>query len=239
MNVGNPLAKSGEQTLQGVDGRCFGVKEVVSNVVMDVTFTSEWYDFEAEQSGAKTLINSGAVIISQHADSMGAPGECENSGVPNVTYNVSTAEQCPNTYVAYSKINWAPYYEHVINGFLASKKAGEAPKVENDWSEGLKAGSVEVDKASKNCPDGAQAKLDAVRKDLEDGKLHVFDLSKFTVGGEAPSAANMMPDPKNTYPNAPEADKLLANGYYHESEFRSAPSFDVFIDGITNLNTVF
>ena len=32
---------------------------------------------------------------------------------------------------------------------------------------------------------------------------------------------------------------LLKDGYYHESEFRSAPSFDVIIDGITNLNVNF
>ena len=100
------------------------------------------------------------------------------------------------------------------------------------------AGSVEVDNASVNCPEGAQAQLDAVKKDLEEGKLHVFDLSKFTVNGAAPSAENMMPGAA-TWAQLPEGVDLLKDGYYHESEFRSAPSFDVIIDGITNLNTVF
>ena len=228
------------EIISGMTSFYLGVRSVVPEATMEVKYSGSWYDENAEKSIAKELINDyGCKLISQHADSHGAPTACEDAKVPNVSYNGSTLSDGPNTYLINSRINWAPYYEHVINGFLEAKKAGEAPKVENDWSKGLKAGSVEVDKASKNCPDGAQAKLDAVRKDLEDGKLHVFDLSKFTVGGEAPSAANMMPDSKNTYPNAPEADKLLANGYYHESEFRSAPSFDVFIDGITNLNTVF
>ena len=227
------------EIISGMTSFYLGVRSVVPEATMDVKYSGSWYDENAEKTIAKELIAGGCKLISQHADSHGAPTACEDAKVPNVSYNGSTLSDGPNTYLINSRINWAPYYEHVINGFLEAKKAGEAPKVENDWSEGFKAGSVEVDKASKNCPDGAQAKLDAVRKDLEDGKLHVFDLSKFTVGGAAPSAANMMPDPKNTYPNAPEADKLLANGYYHESEFRSAPSFDVFIDGITNLNTVF
>ena len=228
------------EIISGMTSFYLGVRSVVPEATMEVKYSGSWYDENAEKSIAKELINDyGCKLISQHADSHGAPTACEDAKVPNVSYNGSTLSDGPNTYLINSRINWAPYYEHVINGFLEAKKAGEAPKVENDWSEGFKAGSVEVDKASKNCPDGAQAKLDEVKKDLEDGKLHVFDLSKFTVGGAAPSAANMMPDPKNTYPNAPEADKLLANGYYHESEFRSAPSFDVFIDGITNLNTVF
>ena len=228
------------EIISGMTSFYLGVRSVVPEATMEVKYSGSWYDENAEKSIAKELINDyGCKLISQHADSHGAPTACEDAKVPNVSYNGSTLSDGPNTYLINSRINWAPYYEHVINGFLEAKKAGEAPKVENDWSGGFKAGSVEVDKASKNCPDGAQAKLDEVKKDLEDGKLHVFDLSKFTVGGAAPSAANMMPDPKNTYPNAPAADKLLANGYYHESEFRSAPSFDVIIDGIHNINTVF
>ena len=227
------------EIISGMTSFYLGVRSVVPEVTMDVKYSGSWYDENAEKTIAKELIAGGCKLISQHADSHGAPTACEDAKVPNVSYNGSTLSDGPNTYLINSRINWAPYYEHVINGFLDAKKAGETPKVENDWSEGFKAGSVEVDKASKNCPDGAQAKLDAVKKDLEDGKLHVFDLSTFTIGGAAPSAANMMPDPVNTYPGAPAADQLLANGYYHESEFRSAPSFDVIIDGITNLNTVF
>ena len=225
------------EIISGMTSFYLGVRSVVPEATMEVKYSGSWYDENAEKSIAKELINDyGCKLISQHADSHGAPTACEDAKVPNVSYNGSTLSDGPNTYLINSRINWAPYYEHVINGLKKKKKAGEAPKVENDWSEGFKAGSVEVDKASKNCPDGAQAKLDEVKKDLEDGKLHVFDLSKFTVGGAAPSAANMMPDPKNTYPNAPAADKLLANGYYHESEFRSAPYFAARIDGITELN---
>ena len=188
------------EIISGMTSFYLGVRSVVPEATMEVKYSGSWYGENAEKSIAKELINDyGCKLISQHADSHGAPTACEDAKVPNVSYNGSTLSDGPNTYLINSRINWAPYYEHVINGFLEAKKAGEAPKVENDWSEGFKAGSVEVDKASKNCPDGAQAKLDEVKKDLEDGKLHVFDLSKFTVGGAAPSAANMMPDPKNTY----------------------------------------
>ena len=219
------------EVVSGYTAWYLGVKEVVSNVVMDVTFTSEWYDFEAEQSGAKTLINSGAVIISQHADSMGAPGECENSGVPNVTYNVSTAEQCPNTYVAYSKINWAPYYEAVVNAMYEDRAIeGE---VNNNYTGTIATGSVQYDCANPEY----KAACEVIKTELENGTRKVFDCSKFTVGGK--NLTTRLADVDDFGDYAPETEAIVTkNGitYYNESAFRSAPYFDIDIDGITKLN---
>ena len=226
------------EIISGYTSFFLGVRSIVPEATMDVKYSGSWYDENAEKTIATELINGGCKLISQHADSHGAPTACQEKGVPNVSYNGSTLSDGPDTYLISSRINWAPYYEHVINGFLDAKKAGTAPKVENDWAGGLKSGSVEIDAASKNCPDGTQAKLDAVKKDIIDGKLHVFDTSKFKVGGENPSETNMRPGAA-TWGDLAADQKLLENGYYHESEFRSAPSFDVLIDGITNLNVNF
>lgn len=227
------------EIISGFTSFYLGVKSIVPEATMEVKYSGSWYDENAEKSIALELINDyGCKLISQHADSHGAPTACESKKIPNVSYNGSTLSDGPNTYLISSRINWAPYYEHVINGFLEAKKNGTAPKVENDWAGGLKNGSVEIDKASKNCAKGTQEKLNEVKKDIEDGKLHVFDFSKFTIGGEAPSAANLTPG-SSTWANIPESVDLFANGYYHESEFRSAPSFDAIIDGIHNINTVF
>ena len=226
------------EIISGFTSFFLGVRSVVPNATMDVKYSGSWYDENAEKTIALELINGGCKLISQHADSHGAPTACQSKGVPNVSYNGSTLSDGPDTYLISSRINWAPYYEHVINGYLEAKKNGTAPKVENDYAGGLSNGSVEIDAASKNCPDGTQAKLDAVKKDIVDGKLHVFDTSKFTVGGAAPSEENMKPG-SATWGDMPAGTKLLTGGYYHESEFRSAPSFDVLIDGITNLNVNF
>ena len=226
------------EIISGFTSFYLGVRSIVPEATMEVKYSGSWYDENAEKTIATELINGGCKLISQHADSHGAPTACQEKGVPNVSYNGSTLSDGPDTYLISSRINWAPYYEHVINGFLDAKKAGTAPKVENDWAGGLKSGSVEIDNASKNCPDGTQAKLDSVKQDIIDGKLHVFDTSKFTVGGAAPSETNMRPGAA-TWGDLAADQKLLENGYYHESEFRSAPSFDVLIDGITNLNVNF
>ena len=106
--------------LVGRIGRVLGPKGLMPNpksgtVTMDVTFTGSWYDETLEKEGAEKLIQGGCKLISQHADSLGAPTACENAGVPNVSYNGSTQAACPNTYIISSRINWAPYYLSLIH----------------------------------------------------------------------------------------------------------------------------
>jgi basic membrane protein A len=209
-----------------------GVRSVVPNATMEVTFTSSWYDENAERTGAELLISRGATLISQHADSYGAPNACEEAGIPNVSYNGSTLSQCPTTFLISSKINWQPYYEHVIDCCLNNKA------LEKDYVGSFATGSVQITEFSPNCADGTKAFVENVKAELEAGTRHVFDTRTFTVGGEAPREANCAPNKKFTF-DYPEGTEFLKGGFYNESVYRSAPSFDVFIDGITNLNTVF
>ena len=237
------------EVISGYTSWYLGVREVVPNVVMDVTFTKSWYDFDAEEAGAKALISGGAALISQHADSMGAPGECEKSGVPDVGYNVSTQQACPNTYVAMSKINWAPYYEAVVNAMFDGKAiAGE---VDHNWTGSIATGSVEYDVADA----AAKTACEAVKAQLVAGTRKVFDCSKFTVtiNTEKKINLNAVVDANGhltsykadvqdmgDYVGETEAVKS-ANGisFFDESASRSAPYFDLTIDGITLLNSGF
>ena len=206
-----------------------GVRSVITNATMEVTFTNSWYDENAEKSAAEKLIARGATLISQHADSYGAPNACEQARIPNVSYNGSTLEQCPNTFLVSSRINWQPYYEHVIDCRLKGKA------VEKDYAGGFDTGSVELTAFSKNCAAGTEEYVNGIKEKLNKGELHVFDITKFTVGGETPSNENCAPSKQYTF-DYPEGTQFIKDGYYHESEYRSAPSFDVDIDGIKNID---
>ena len=219
------------EVVSGYTSFFLGAKSIVPDVTMDVTFTGSWYDETAEKEGATNLINKGADLISQHADSMGAPTACENAGVPDVSYNGSTIDACPNTFIVSSRINWAPYYEHAINATLA----GEA--IEADWTGTLATESVQLTDVNEAvAAAGTVEKLAEVKAGLEDGSIHVFDTANFTVDGKALDSymADVDTDP------AYEGDtEVIADGYFHESEFRSAPYFDLQIDGINLLDTAF
>ena len=234
--IGYVAAHPYAEVMSGYTSFYLGVKSIVSDVQMDVKYTDSWYDESAEKSAAEALIAGGCVLISQHADSYGAPSACEKAGVPNVSYNGSTAGVAPETFLVSSRINWSPFYEFVVN---AVKKAGSPEKAEIpfDWCGGFAEGSVELSDLGKNVAPGTAEKVNEVKGQLAAGTLHVFDCSKFTVGGAAPSEANMAPSKQWTF-DYPEGTEFVKDGYYHESEYRSAPSFDVLIDGINDVGHV-
>lgn len=219
------------EVVSGYTSFYLGAKSIVPQVTMDVTFTGSWYDETAEKEGANKLMGGGCVLISQHADSMGAPTACENAGVPNVSYNGSTLDACPNTFIVSSRINWAPYYEYAVN----STKDGGA--IDADWTGTLATGSVMLTDVNEAvAAAGTVEKIAEVRAGLEDGSVRVFDTATFTVNGQTLTSylADVDTDPDYT----PDTE-VIADGYFHESEYRSAPYFDLQIDGINLLDTAF
>ena len=220
------------EVISGYTSFFLGARSVCPTVTMEVTFTGSWYDETAEKEGANKLIENGCVLISQHADSMGAPTACETAGVPNVSYNGSTASACPNTFLVSSRINWEPYFEYALN----SVAAGTA--IDTDWCGSLETGSVELTDLGSAVAEGTQEAIDAAKADLIAGKVHVFDVSTFTVEGAALESYEADVDTDADY--TPDHEVVL-DGYFHESgkEFRSAPYFNVQIDGITLLDTAF
>ena len=204
-----------------------GAKSVCPSVTMEVTFTNSWYDQTLENEGANKLIKNGCVLLSQHADSMGAPSACEQAGVPNVSYNGSTISAGPNTFIVSSRINWAPYMEYMINCVINGEE------IAKDWTGTIETDSVQLSDVNEAAAAaGTVEKLAEVKAGLQDGSIKVYDVSTFTVNGEALSSYLADVDDMGDF--QPETEVVL-DGVFAESYFRSAPYFDVDIDGITVL----
>ncbi len=219
------------EVISGYTSFYLGAKSVCPSVTMEVQFTGSWYDEALEKEAATKLLSNNCVLISQHADSMGAPTACENAGVPNVSYNGSTKSACPNTFIVSSRIDWAPYFKYIINANLK----GEA--IVADWCEGFEAGSVKLTEVNEQAAAaGTQAALDEAKAKLISGEIKVFDTANFTVEGKTLDSYKADVDTDEAY--TPDTE-VIADGYFHESEFRSAPYFDLQIDGITLLNNMF
>ena len=219
------------EVISGYTSFFLGVRSVCPSATMEVTFTGSWYDPALEQEAAIKLINNKCVLISEHADSMGAPTECEKNGIPFVFYNGSAKDACPNTYIVASRINWEPYFEFIINAVAN----GEA--IPADWTGTMATGSVVlVDLNEAAAAPGTAEKLEEVKGKLESGEIHVFDTATFTVENATLTTCMADVDTDEAYTGDTE---VIADGYFHESEFRSAPYFNLFIDGITLLDTKF
>ena len=216
------------EVVSGYTSFYLGAKSVCPTVTMDVTFTGSWYDETLEKEGAEKLIQGGCKLISQHADSLGAPTACENAGVPNVSYNGSTQAACPNTYIISSRINWAPYYEYAIKAVM------DGTAIDTDWTGTLATNSVVLtDLNTTVAAEGTAEAIAAATEKLEKGEIHVFDCSTFTVKGE--TLTSYQADVNADSDNTPDTE-VVHDGYFAESEKRSAPYFDLEIDGIKRLD---
>jgi len=231
------------EVVSGMTSFYLGVRYMCPTATMDVTFTNSWYDPTLEQEGAIKLIENDCVLISLHADSMGAPTECQNNGVPFVFYNGSAAEACPDTYIVASYINWAPYLEYAMNCVINGEE------IAVDWTGTLENGGVALKEINEAvAAEGTAEKIEEIKGMMLDGSLKVFDTNTFTVTVDTEKKLNVNATvDADGYLTSYLADvddmgdlvgetEVIADGYFHESEFRSAPYFDLFIDGITNLD---
>lgn len=209
----------------GLTSFYLGAKSVCPSVTMDVKYTNSWFDIAKEKEAATSLINDGCVVISQHADSEGAPKACEENNVPNVAYNISTISIAPNTALISSAISWEPYFKLMIESVMNGQE------IPTDYCANMENGGVILTELNTACAaEGTQEAIDAAKEKLLSGELHVFDTANFTVGGETLTSymADVDVDPDFT----PDTE-AISDGYFHESEYRSAPYFDLDIDGIT------
>ena len=236
------------EVVSGMTSFYLGAKSVCPTATMKVRYTGTWYDQALEQEAATALIEKDkCVLISQHADSLGAPTACELAGVPNVSYNGSTYSAGKNTFIVSSAINWAPYIQHIVENTIK----GEA--IEPNWCGTIATNSVVISGINQDVVDGEStiAELNKVIDEFKSGKLHVFDTSTFTVTVDKEKGINANAEvDKDGHLVSYLADidgdfkgdtNVVHDGYFDESgnDFRSAPYFDLVIDGITNINTNF
>ena len=213
------------EVMSGYTSFYLGAKYICPSVTMEVQYTNSWFDITAEYNAAKALIANGAVLVSQHADSSGAPSACEEMSVPNVAYNIDTSDIGPTTAIISSKINWEPYFTLIIDTML------EGGTIPADYTGTIATGSVQLTTLNENnAAPGTAEKIEEVKELLVNGELKVFDTATFTVGGE--ELTTYLADVVDNGDYAPDTE-VVSDGYFHESEFRSAPYFNIIIDGIT------
>lgn len=212
------------EVVSGYTAFFLGVQSVYQNVSMEVTYTNSWFDITAEGEAANALMADGCVIIGQHADSTGAPTAVQaalDSGkvAYSVGYNVDMLNVAPTAALTSATNNWSVYYKHAFDQVLAGSK------IDTNWAEGYSQDAVAITTLGPSVAAGTADKVAEVEGAIKSGSLHVFDTSKFTVGGSTLSSFLL-----------DDGYEAISDGYFHESEHVSAPYFSLRIDGIKELN---
>lgn len=220
------------EVVSGYTGFFLGIKSIVPEAHMDVQYTNSWFNQQEEGKAAEALMGRGCVIIGQHADSTGAPAAVQaakDAGkvVYSVGYNVDMLQAAPTAALTSSTNDWSVFYTYLFKTAMA----GET--IATDWAKGYDAGAVTITELGPEVAEGTAEAVAAAEEAIKNGELHVFDTSTFTVGGEEVTSAFTF-DSDGDWVN--DTNEGIVDGYYHESEYISAPSFSLRIDGITELN---
>ena len=208
------------EVISGYTSFYLGAKSVCPSVTMEVKYTNSWASFDLEKECADALISDGCVLISQHADTTGAPTACEAAGVPCVGYNIDMTSVAPDAALTSASMDWGVYYKYAVQCIL------DGTAIDTDWCKGFADGADKITPLNdKVVAEGTEEKVKEVEDALIDGSLHVFDTSTFTVDGKE----------LTTYKKDGSDTEYISDGYFHESEYGSAPAFDIAIDGITSI----
>jgi basic membrane protein A and related proteins len=219
------------EVVSGYTGFYLGVKSIVPNVAMTVTYTNSWYDPTAEAEAANSLISQGCIITSQHADSTGAPSACEaaleaGTTVYCVGYNIDMLSVAPKAALTSAQNNWSVYYTYALGCAVSGEE------IKTDWAAGYAEGAVQISALGESCAPGTAEKVDEVIAAIKDGSLNIFDTANYTVGG-APVTSYLAIDTNGDWVG--DTGEAIVNGIFEESVLRSAPYFGIRIDGITEL----
>jgi basic membrane protein A len=219
------------EVVSGYTAFYLGLKSVVSNIVMSVQYTNSWYDFDAEKTTAEALIAQGCVIIGQHADSEGAPTACETAykkgtRVYSVGYNVDMLAAAPHAALTSATNVWEVYYTYALYTALNSS----AKDITTNWTAGYDEGAVDITAINgKVLKTDISAQVKQTADAVKNGDIKVFNANSFTVNGAHLTSYT------NSY-GMGGAECMVTEGdvtYFSESVIRSAPYFDIRIDGIT------
>ncbi|MCR5429726.1 MAG: BMP family ABC transporter substrate-binding protein [Eubacterium sp.] len=233
------------EVVSGYTAFFLGIKSVYKDVAMDVYYTNSWFDPKKEAAAADKFIKDNCIIVGQHADSTGAPStvqKAKDNGttVYSVGYNMDMLPVAKTAALTSPLNNWKVYYTDLFQAVVDGKD------IPQDWAKGYADDAVSISKLGPEVAKGTDSKVEEVIKGIKDGSVKVFDTKNFTVKGKEVKSEKVDLSYMDFTANPPKVvykgDKVEAikteNGktFFSESTLRSAPYFQLRIDGITELN---
>lgn len=215
------------EVISGYTAFLLGARSVVPETVMTVCYANTWSSYSYEKEIAKSLIEDGCVIISQHSDTTGPGVACEEMSqtdkyeVYHVGYNQGMTSVAPTTSLIGCKVNWEPYESAVIQAVLDGKKVEselDVQKEKNDAWGGLADNWVQM--LELNEVIAAPGTRKAVKRAIDGfakGQIKVF-YGKYT----------------GVNPLNP-SDKIDLTKEYQENAKASAPGFCYQLDDIVTV----
>ncbi|MEM7043998.1 MAG: BMP family ABC transporter substrate-binding protein [Pseudomonadota bacterium] len=156
------------EVIRGINAFTLAMRKINPEAEVKVVWVNTWYDPGKEADAAKTLIDQGADIITQHTDSPAPLQVAEERGVYAFGQASDMAAFAPKAQLTSIIDDWDPYYVEraraVIDGTWES----------GDVWHGIKDGMVAMAAYGEAVPADVAEAADAIEAGIVDGTLHPF-----------------------------------------------------------------
>ena len=156
------------EVIRNINSFTLGAQSSNPNIKTKVVWVNEWFNPPKETEAATALINGGADILFQNTDSPAVLKTAQEKGKRAFGWDSDMTAYGPKAHLASAVINWGPYYIQATRDALDGKWAtGQA------WW-GVKEGAIDIVSIAEDVPAETKAKVEEVRKGLQDGSFQIW-----------------------------------------------------------------
>lgn len=156
------------EVIRGIDAFTLALRKVNPDAIVKVVWVNSWFDPGKESDAAKTLIDQGADIITQHTDSPAPLQVAEKRGVYAFGQASDMIAFAPKAQLTSIVDNWNDYYIAKVKAVMDGTW-----KSEDTW-DGLKDKMVEMAPYGDAVPEDVRKMADEVKQSIIDGTFHPF-----------------------------------------------------------------
>lgn len=156
------------EVIRGIDSFTLALRKVNPQATVKVVWVNSWFDPGKEGDAAKTLIDQGVDIITQHTDSPAPLQVAEKRGVYAFGQASDMSAFAPKAQLTSIVDNWSNYYISRVKAVMDGSW-----KSTDTW-DGIKSGMVEMAPYGDVVPQHVRDMAESIKASIVDGSFHPF-----------------------------------------------------------------
>jgi simple sugar transport system substrate-binding protein len=160
------------EVVQGINAFALGMRAANPAAQVRVLWLNSWFDPARERDAAQSLVNQGADVLTNHSGSPAvaqvAQANFASRGVRLVAYQSDMQAFAPQAQLAAITHQWGAHYTRVVQSVLDGRWRPQPV-----WG-GMKQGLVGLQAIAPSVPAEARSRIEALRADIEAGRLQPF-----------------------------------------------------------------
>jgi len=156
------------EVVRGINAFTIAMRKVNPDAEVRIVWVNSWYDPGKESDAAKTLIDQGADIITQHTDSPAPLQAAQERGVMGFGQASDMSAFAPEAQLTSIIDDWNEYYVERTRAVMDGSWESQ------DVWDGIDSGMVAFAEYGASVPEDVKAAADIIKEGIVDGTFHPF-----------------------------------------------------------------